>query len=265
MTTPLIGVSGNLNREEVLVSVHCDYLDPILAEGGVPLVLPVRMSGEQYRASLAHMDGLMLTGGNDLSPDAYGEAPVLALDEVSPLRDEQEFALLREAMRLGMPVLGICRGIQSINAALGGTLYQDLPSQLTPPVSGDLIQHFQKRLGRYACHTVAVTPGTPLYDIVGCGTLEVNSFHHQAVKAVAPSLTACALSRDGVVEAVCGTGDAFLLGVQWHPERMTKTQSHAGQVFKAFLDAARAYADKRVSGSNAVGHALVHGQELPVA
>lgn len=242
---PLIGVSGNLNKEEYLVSVHCDYLDPILAENAVPLVLPVRMDGAQYAACLARMDGLLLTGGNDLSPDLYGETPVPALDEVSPLRDEQERGLLMEALRLHMPVLGICRGIQAINAALGGTLIQDIPSQHTPPAGVGLIQHFQKRLGRYACHAVEVAAGSPLADVVGSGALQVNSFHHQAVKAVAPSLRACAVSPDGVVEAVCGTGGGFLLGVQWHPERMTATHPHAKALFRAFADAARAYARKR--------------------
>ena len=242
---PLIGVCGNLNKEEFLVSVHCDYLDPILAEGGVPLVLPVRMLGEQYAASLAHLDGLLLTGGNDLSPDSFGEEPALALDEVSPLRDEQERTLLLEALRIGMPVLGICRGIQAINAFLGGTLVQDIPSQLAPPEGRALIQHSQKRLGRYDSHTVTVAAGSPLHAIVGSETLAVNSFHHQAVKAVAPSLRACATAPNGVIEAVCGTGDGFLLGVQWHPERMTGTQAHARALFHAFVDAARAYAQAR--------------------
>ena len=136
-----------------------------------------------------------------------------------------------------LPTLGICRGIQSLNVALGGTLYQDLPSQYHPE-AGKML-HNQTAPTQYPSHRVAILPDTPLHALLGVDTLAVNSFHHQAVKRVAPELRACAEAPDGLTEAVYHPELPFLWGVQWHPERMRDASSAA--LFTALVEASRAY------------------------
>ncbi len=177
--------------------------------------------------------GLLLSGGGDLHPSFYSEEPCWKLGEVSLVRDRFEIALLRLVLDVGKPVLGICRGMQVLNVALGGTLYQDLPTQV--PAS---LQHRQKGARKEPVHEVKLKKGSLLADVLGAERIWVNSFHHQAVKDVAPPLEAVAWSADGVVEAVELPGRGFVVGVQWHPEDLLE-EDHAAALFRGFVAAAR--------------------------
>ena len=236
---PLIGVSGSIDAEETRHFILRDYLTAVIAAGGVPVLLSPDMEGDMLEDCLARLDGLLMAGGNDVSPALFGEPPVEALGEVNPLRDGFEMRLVRLAAARLMPVLGICRGVQAMAAALGGSLWQDLPSQYRTADGNPPIAHRQTSPGRYASHTVSVLPGTLLARLTdGVETLRVNSFHHQAVKAPG-SLRVCALAPDGVIEAVEDVSLPFFLGVQWHPERMYRSDRAAAALFEGLVRAAR--------------------------
>ncbi len=212
-----------------------DYLLRVREAGAIPVMLPP--IGELPLTILDRVDGLLLTGGEDVDPARFGQSPSLHLGDVDPRRDALELGLAAEAVSRGMPVLGICRGVQLLNVALGGTLVQDLPSELASEVS-----HRQQEPSTQGTHGVALVPGSRLAEIAGTDHLEVNSFHHQAVKAIAGPLRASAHAEDGVVEALEGS-KAFLLGVQWHPE--CQDGLFTGRLFKAFVEACRVYARER--------------------
>ena len=236
---PLIGVSGSIDAEETRHFILRDYLTAVIAAGGAPVLLSPDMKGDMLEDCLAHLDGLLMAGGNDVSPALFGEPPVEVLGEVNPLRDGFEMRLVRLAAARRMPVLGICRGVQAMAAALGGSLWQDLPSQYRTADGNPPIAHRQTSPGRYASHTVSVLPGTLLARLTdGAETLRVNSFHHQAVKAPG-SLRVCALAPDGVIEATEDASLPFFLGVQWHPERMYRSDRAAAALFEGLVRAAR--------------------------
>lgn len=236
---PLIGVSGSIDAEETRHFILRDYLTAVIAAGGAPVLLSPDMKGDMLEDCLARLDGLLMAGGNDVSPALFGEPPVEALGEVNPLRDGFEMRLVRLAAARRMPVLGICRGVQAMAAALGGSLWQDLPSQYRTADGNPPIAHRQTSPGRYASHTVSVLPGTLLARLTdGAETPCVNSFHHQAVKTPG-SLHVCALAPDGVIEAIEDESLPFFLGVQWHPERMYRSDRAAAALFEGLVRAAR--------------------------
>ena len=236
---PLIGISGSIDAEETRHFLLRDYFTAVIAAGGAPMLLSPDMEDAMLESCLARLDGLVLAGGNDVSPALFGEQPVEALGEVNPLRDGFEMRLVRLAVRRSMPVLGVCRGVQAMAAALGGTLWQDLPSQYRTADGRPPLKHRQTAPGQYACHAAAVLPGTLLARLLGgAETLNVNSFHHQAVKEAAV-LRVCALAPDGVIEAVEHESLPFFLGVQWHPERMYRRDRGAAALFEGLVRAAR--------------------------
>ncbi|MEG2604758.1 MAG: gamma-glutamyl-gamma-aminobutyrate hydrolase family protein [Clostridia bacterium] len=244
----MIGVSGSIDAEETKHYVLRDYLRAVLAAGGVPVLLSPDMEGDALESCLAHLNGLLLAGGNDISPRLFGGLPIEALGEVNPLRDAFEWRLIAQARARQMPVLGICRGIQAMNAALGGTLYQDLASQYHGADGCAAMKHQQTCDGRYPSHRVCVAEGTLLHRVLGVSRLEVNSFHHQAVWKVAPCLRVNATAEDGVTEGVECPELPFFLGVQWHPERVHADDARAAALFAALVRAARAY---RMGGEDA--------------
>ncbi|MEA4999815.1 MAG: gamma-glutamyl-gamma-aminobutyrate hydrolase family protein [Candidatus Limiplasma sp.] len=235
---PIIGVTGSIEDDEHRQFINSNYLARLLKAGMIPLVLSLDMDSHQIPLCLDRLDGLLLSGGNDVDPMMFGEAPTTGLGAVSPKRDKLEMHVVKEAYRRNMPIFAICRGIQSLNVALGGTLYQDLPSQYRAADDHPPLLHAQTAHERYPSHKITVTPGTPLYEIFQEDSLAVNSFHHQAIKALAPPLTVCARATDGVIEAVYDTEKPFVLGVQWHPERMKEGMP----LFHAFEKACAAYA-----------------------
>jgi putative glutamine amidotransferase len=215
---PLIGVTTSELRPSGLstlrrqgepahpeMALGMTYLQAIERAGGVPVVLPPCVS--DLESLIARLDGICLSGGPDLDPDAYGAVDRHAeLGPTEPSLDAFELALARAALERGMPLLGICRGAQALNVACGGTLHQHLPG------------HRQSEPGCQVTHEVEVLPATRLAAVIGAGAHAVNSFHHQAVDQLGRGLRVAARAGDGTVEAIEGAG--FLLGVQWHAEAL---------------------------------------------
>ena len=195
---------------------------------------------------LGGLDGLLLSGGSDLDPCYYGEEAVPELGATVPERDGFEMNLVEHALRSRMPIFGICRGMQVLNVALGGTLYQDLPSQMDHSV---LLGHRQETPKWQPTHEVDVDAGSQVAGIMGTGELKVNSYHHQAVKDLASGLAAVAQAPDGVVEAV-EWGDLsqrWLVGVQWHAEAMRDAAPQHRKLFGAHVSAAESHALRRAA------------------
>lgn len=205
--------------------------------GGIPILLPALENTAQIDRLVEMVDGLLLPGGYDLDPITFGEEPLPGLGTVDPVRDELELAAAKKAMECGIPVLGICRGLQLLNVAAGGSLYQDLPSQ----VKGSLLQHQQTAPRWFPSHEVTITSGSTLGRLFGgVEHLRVNSSHHQAIKDVAPDFVVTARAKDGIVEAVESRIHSFAVGVQWHPEVMWETAPEQAVIFQGFIEAARA-------------------------
>lgn len=222
---PLIGITGNYGDKGC--ELADGYYRSIVEAGGVPVVIPPFAEPDALLSMLDRLDGLMLSGGADLNPLLLGEQPIPALHGINPKRDAQELLLVRLAFDRQLPILGICRGIQVLAAALGGSVEQDVysadPSHRTvePYVESPqcpLLKHSQDAPRYTATHTVSIAPDSTLYNIMRARELPVNSFHHQAVRQPGPHLSIVAQSPDGVVEAVESNEHKSILGVQWHPE-----------------------------------------------
>lgn len=239
MPVPMIGVttnrvSGTHGQTDQYASA-LSYLDPVSAAGGVPLLLSASLSDEQLREAVRRLDGLLLVGGGDIDPALFSGRPHPRVYGIDPERDRSEILLARLALEAGLPLLGICRGVQVINVALGGALYTDLADQLP-----DACRHDRYTTGEprdLIAHDVAVAPGSRLAGILGGTRFGVNSLHHQGLERIAPGLEVTAHAPDGLVEAVEVAGHPFGVGVQWHPEWL---QAHAPQraLFRAFIEAA---------------------------
>lgn len=238
---PIVGITCCHDRKRQsdhyrLAGAYCRVVEKA---GGIPVLLPPVARLERPLASFCQ--GLLLSGGGDFDPAFFGEVPHPALDTVDDERDRWEIALILKARAEGLPILGICRGMQAINIALGGSLYQDLPSQY--PCSGGkrLIAHDQSAPEDQVTHRVTISEDSLLYRIVESTEIWTNSHHHQAVKRTASGLKVTAWSDDGVIEGIEGEEDYFLLGVQWHPERLATPESH--RLFTAFVAACRGKLD----------------------
>jgi putative glutamine amidotransferase len=212
-----------------------DYLESVKRVGGEPVELDLHR--DQPDEVVTRADGLMLTGGGDVDPSLYGEAPHESFHASEAGRDNYEIALIRAASQAGLPIFAICRGMQVLNVALGGTLVQDIPTM----VAGAL-QHSVPEPRFHIAHEVWVASGSRLEALMGdkldAGTCQVNSRHHQAVKAIAPQWEVSGTAPDGVVEAMEHPGDVFRMAVQWHPENFWRTGEFR-PLFEAFIDAAR--------------------------
>jgi microsomal dipeptidase-like Zn-dependent dipeptidase/gamma-glutamyl-gamma-aminobutyrate hydrolase PuuD len=212
---PLIGLSVSPADNSSALSAH--YFNAVVKAGGAPVLIPAITDVTALRQIVDNLDGLIMTGGKDVNPLWYQEEPLQQLGDVDPLRDEYELKLIKLATDRNIPLLGICRGEQLINVAFGGTLYQDIPSQRA---GKPLVKHVQKMPGGHVSHTVSVTPDSHLAAIIGAGKQGVNTFHHQAVKDVAPGFRVVACSTDSIVEAIEAWPERPVLGVQWHPEAL---------------------------------------------
>ncbi|MGN0048589.1 MAG: gamma-glutamyl-gamma-aminobutyrate hydrolase family protein [Bacteroides sp.] len=217
---PVIGISTS--EEGGKTRVNTVYIRAVEQAGGIPLLLPCTRRPELIADLLQQVDALILTGGADLHPLLYGEEPLQQLEEVDSSRDVYDLLLLHVALKQGMPILGICRGEQLCNVGMGGTLYQDLPSQ--QPAS---LMHRQSIPASVGAHTISIEPDSYLHRLLGRPTAVVNSFHHQAIKEVAPGLRVSARAADGVVEAVEGFPTYNLLAVQFHPEHLVAGEQTA--------------------------------------
>ena len=207
----MIGITGNYSNETCTLAEG--YYQSVLKAGGIPFILPPFFETHLLGELLDRLDGIIFSGGGDINPLLLGEEPIKELHSITPERDQQELLLARLAYDRQIPMLGICKGIQVINAALGGTNYQDIYTQM----EGVHIKHSQDQDRRYPSHQVNITKGSILEKLFGA-ELAVNSFHHQACKEPAPALKVTALGCDGVIEAVESNEFKSIMGVQWHPE-----------------------------------------------
>lgn len=228
-----IGVIPLVDFEKKSYWMLPGYMDAIVELGGLPLMLPLSDDKEIISQIAYEFDGFLFTGGHDVSPEMYGERISDKCGKCCIMRDTMEKLLLNEVLKANKPVLGICRGIQIINTVLGGTLYQDLPSQKPSEIN-----HHQTPPYDIPVHNVNIIENTLLYNIIKKDELSVNSYHHQAVKELSPILTTMAYSPDGLIEAVGIKDKKFVLAVQWHPEFSYKTDESSRKIFKAFIDAA---------------------------
>lgn len=218
MRKPVIGITPLWDAERQSVWMIPEYLDAVRAAGGIPVILPLKAGKADIRQAVAALDGILLTGGPDLG--------------TCPERDALESLVLDTAMGADKPVLGICRGIQFINVSLGGTLWQDLPTEHPSEIS-----HRQGKPYDQVTHHVRLSG--PLEELMGKPEMAVNSRHHQAVKELAPGLRAIAFSPDGLIEAAWMPGKRFVWAVQWHPEYLFDKESDSLALFKAFINACK--------------------------
>lgn len=235
---PLIGLTISIQTDEKKIFTPTSYPAAIIAAGGTPVLLNITRDPEMIAQYADMVDGMLFSGGDDVDPTAYGEAQAWNCGDISPMRDAFEIQLLRTLLSRHpeKPILGICRGAQVLNVAMGGTLYQDLHSQLP-----DCIRHQQKQISVYASHRVEIAPDSRLHAIYGADEVMANSFHHQAVKEVGAGLTVSARAADGVIEALEKPDHPYFVAVQWHPERLVEREFHPEHkaLFKTFVDACR--------------------------
>lgn len=225
---PRIGILTSLDRveEQGRFCLNTNYLEAIVEAGGLPFLIPAVSRPEVY---LSQVDGILLPGGADLDPVLYGQEPDRKLGRIEPALDLAEQALLKVALSQKLPLLGICRGMQALVVAQGGTLYQDLSLQ------GTTLSHRQIVPGNHPWHSINIEEGSILAEFLG-EKARVNSFHHQGAQKLV-GLRPIAKSPDGVIEAVAGEG--FVLGVQWHPERMYREEPGQLAIFKGLVEAAK--------------------------
>ncbi len=226
---PMIGVTPLWDAARQSVWMLPDYLDGIKAAGGIPMVLPLDLSEEDVDQIVETCDGFLFTGGQDVSPDLYGMNDATGTIVSSPERDHLESLLLSKALLADKPILGICRGLQFINAFLGGTLWQDLPSQHPSE-----IVHRQGK--PYGVPTHQVTLSGDLQTLLGKDILEVNTLHHQAVKDLGSGLIPMAVAPDGIIEATQLADKRFVWAVQWHPEYLFRTDKDSLAIFSCFVE-----------------------------
>lgn len=231
MPCPVIGITASVDTKDGSYRQRSNYISAVQSAGGLPIILPP-IDEEAVAKVAALIDGLILAGGGDLDPISFGEEPQYELRYDHPQRDRFELLLAKVALAHGRPVLGICRGIQVLNVALGGTLYQEIAKQ----VEGAMIH--QHPCGT-PTHEVKIAQGTLLSRLVNRPALRVNSFHHQAVRAIAPGLVVSAEATDGIIEAIEDPDHRFVLGVQWHPERMVGEDKAADAIFSGLIEAAQ--------------------------
>ncbi|HEU5220093.1 MAG TPA: gamma-glutamyl-gamma-aminobutyrate hydrolase family protein [Gemmatimonadales bacterium] len=246
MSRPLIGIPGQTLQAiddipEALPHswvMNSRYFMAAAEAGAAPVMIPLFVEDHDIlREIYDRLDGVLLAGGVDMHPLTYGEHPHPRLGRTDPARDVIELALAKWAIADRKPILGLCRGAQVLNVALGGTLWQDIETQVPTALKHDYFPTAGYARD-YLAHEVHIAPDSRLHAAFNAASVPVNSMHHQAVKQLAPSLHASAHSPDGMVEAIESGSDHFLVGVQWHPEIFEDRDERTRRLFKAFADAA---------------------------
>lgn len=227
---PIIGLT--MHAGERKLEVNKSYLDSIERAGGIAICLPY-LAEEELGPVLDRLDGIVLIGGHDADPMLYRQEPHNMLGEVVLKRDVSELALIQQALQRDIPLLAICRGHQLLNIACGGTLIQDIPSQVT-----GAYQHAQRSARHEVTHTVQVLTER-LQTIFGATEIRTNSFHHQAVDQVGEGLIVAAVAKDGIIEALQYDRASYCISVQWHPEELSATNLYAKRLFTSFIEAAK--------------------------
>jgi putative glutamine amidotransferase len=233
---PRIGVTAwhHDDGQERWEFIRDNYTRSVAAAGGLPLILPIAAEPDLLADLVGTLDGLLLTGGEDVHPSFYGEAVQEKCGTIDESRDRFELGLTRAALVKGLPILAICRGMQVLNVACGGTLYQDLAYRpATAPEHTGVREDRARRI-----HPVRILPGTRLREILGAEGAGVTSTHHQVIRDVAPGFRPAALAPDGVLEAIERAEEPLALAVQWHPERLALTDTAQLRLFTALVEAA---------------------------
>lgn len=236
MSRPIIGITCDYDIEKGVSQLYRGYYNAVLRAGGLPFLI-ANMGEDNISEILDPLDGILFTGGQDVEPEYFGENPHQNLGSVNPYRDQLEIPLCRKALGEDMPILGICRGVQLMNVAMGGTIYQDLESQWE---RGELQKHNQLAPDWYGSHEVELVKGSKLADVLGVERIRTNSFHHQAIKEPAQCFKIGAFCGDGVIEGIESRHHSFAIGVQWHPERMWEKDERMLSLFKGLINAAKA-------------------------
>jgi putative glutamine amidotransferase len=227
---PLVGVMPLWDERKQSLWMLPGYMEGLVQAGAIPIIFPLSENASDLSALLEMCQGILFTGGQDVSPRVYGETPLNDSVSCCPQRDRMESIILDLAIEANKSVLGICRGIQFINAALGGTLYQDLPLQ-----HPSNIDHHQKPPYDVPAHGVHLQPRSPIYSLLGKEDIRVNSYHHQAIKNIAPKLDIMGVSDDNLIEAVYMPDKKFFWAVQWHPEFDFHKNLDDKKIFDAFV------------------------------
>ncbi len=232
---PLIGLTPLYNADGDYWWMQLTYMRHIEKNGGIPVMIQPTDNLDTLEENLKHFDGILLTGGQDVHPAYYGEKILPECGTIIKMRDEIDCFIAKRAMELDMPLFGICRGMQVINATLGGALFQDIPSQV-----GTAVNH-RPGLPKPddTAHTVTFKKGNAMAKLLGRETFNVNSFHHQSVKVPAPGIEVTAYSPDGVAEALLHKEKRFVWGVQWHPERFAYDDFLSKSLFTSFINACK--------------------------
>ena len=233
MASPWIGLTPGLNREETYLSVREDFCRALLHLGARPALLPLTDDPDALRDYVQTLDGFLFTGGGDVDPLYFGQPCRPWSGAISPQRDAMEIALCRLLLDSRKPVLGVCRGFQIMNIALGGDIYQDLPKEFA---TDNPVAHQQPQPACYPIHQVTLAPGSRLHALLG-GSTRVNSLHHQGVNRLGSGFLPTARSEDGLCEGAELVGERFFIGVQWHPERLWERDPGQLYLFAAFVDA----------------------------
>jgi putative glutamine amidotransferase len=240
MSSPVIGITGYADQSArppniAIFGVPRTYVRAVAMVGGVPVVIPPYLDDPALRGAFDGIDGLILSGGGDIHPSEFGEADCGLLWRIDRKRDRAELSLAHWALAEGLPVLGICRGVQTLNVATGGSLIQDIPTQVSHALSHSSISG--RPLPEIA-HSIRVDPGSRLAELIGAGDLGVNSAHHQAAKTIGKGLIAVARAPDGVIEGLEAPAHPFCIGVQWHPEAMVEGSPVMRRMFEGLIQAA---------------------------
>ena len=236
---PVIGIPGRhdqSSRGSPIFAQNRTYVEAVTKAGGAPVLIPPNLDEGALRAIYERLDGLLLAGGEDIHPKHYGEAIHEKCGQSDEARDTVELTLTRWALAEGLPILAICRGIQVLNVAAGGTLYQDIASQIPGSLKHNCWPDYPRN---YLAHQVTVNGDSQLAAVLGQSRVGVNSLHHQAVKDLAASFKIVARATDGLIEAIEGYDHPFALGVQWHPEELVQDAPPMRRLFEVFVSAAR--------------------------
>ena len=221
------------------------YIRALTSVGALPWMIPlVGDEPDTLRGIYDELDGVFLPGGADIDPANYGEERHARCDKSDPARDEVELTLVQWAMADKKPVLGVCRGLQVVNLAAGGTLYQDLAEQMPGAMKHDYFPFGGRYTRDHLAHEVRVAENTKLAEVFGAGSLKVNSMHHQGIRRLGKQLIASAVAPDGLVEGIEGNDGSYLVAVQWHPEALTDCQ-RTRRLFESFVEAAGVYREQR--------------------
>lgn len=225
----IIGILPSVDKNKNSTVIY-HYVCSIEKAGGTPIVLPYCEDDNSLEHFTALCDGFCFAGGSDIDPARYGEEKKETCGDVIEPRDDFDFRAFEKILKTGKPILGICRGAQLINVALGGTLYQDIPTEIHTSLN-----HRQTEADEVRTHEVHISENSPLYKILGQAHIGVNSFHHQCAKKLGDGLVPMAKADDGIVEASYLPSHRYLLAIQWHPERLYDENS--GKIFKDFVNA----------------------------